>query len=633
MLKRLTSRPLLIAAVFLVFIALTPIIKLSTRQPIMTAAPQLLTDPFLQLPTENSVRVVWFTEFAGSGHTVAYGQGLSRTATATTTKLTRTREDQKSRVGNQTEDGQVYKKPTMRDIWRHEAEVTRLTPGDRVPYRVTSVREDGQTVNSNQFTLAPKPTPQTPLKILLTSDHQLMPMTAVNLQKVAETIGQVDAVFLAGDLVNIPDRASEWFDDNRGGAFFPCLQGRANYELDRNGVKTTYTGASLIQYAPLFPAIGNHEVMGRFSMDSGLNDQFNEPFPRAVATAIYKKNAKQLNATNDPKQREAWLKNNSFNTDTYNEIFSLPQSSPGKKNYYAVTFGDIRLVALYITNIWRTPSLDADAKGRYREREKDLNNPAAWGYGQHIFEPVRQGSAQYNWLERELNSKEFKQAKYKIVMFHHPPHTLGDNIVPAYTDPVQLIERDAKGSIKAVRYEYLKGADYIIRDVVPLLEAAGVQLVLYGHSHLWNRFVNPKGIHFLETSNVGNTYGAYIGNKKRPVPTGYQAEYAATGDPNGLEPVMPTLAPLLGEDNQPLPYLASNDITAFSILDTGTGIVSSYRFDTRSPESEVVKFDEFRLAQPIKSRKTPNKSVVLVAVVTVIITALFIATLLVGKQV
>ncbi|MGB7892039.1 MAG: metallophosphoesterase, partial [Microcoleus sp.] len=25
--------------------------------------PQLLTDPFLQLPTANSVRVVWFTEF------------------------------------------------------------------------------------------------------------------------------------------------------------------------------------------------------------------------------------------------------------------------------------------------------------------------------------------------------------------------------------------------------------------------------------------------------------------------------------------------------------------------------------------------------------------------------------------
>src|SRR5919202_2489416 len=99
MVKCLTSRLLLIAAVLLVFIALAPIIVILNRPPIMTSAPQLLTDPFLQLPTESSVRVVWFTEFAGSLHTVAYGQGFSLNSTATTTKLSRTREDQQSRVG------------------------------------------------------------------------------------------------------------------------------------------------------------------------------------------------------------------------------------------------------------------------------------------------------------------------------------------------------------------------------------------------------------------------------------------------------------------------------------------------------------------------------------------------------
>src|SRR5919202_5689872 len=198
-------------------------------------------------------------------------------------------------------------------------------------------------------------------------------------------------------------------------------------------------------------------------------------------------------------------------------------------------------------------------------------------------------------------------------MFHHPPHTLGDNIVTPYTDPVQLIERDAKRKVKAVRYEYPKIEDYIIRDVVPLLEASGVQLVFYGHSHLWNRFVSPRGTHFLESSNVGNTYGAYIGNKKRPVPSGYHSEYAATDDPNGLKPMMPTLAPLMGEDNQPLPYVASNDITVFSILDTGTGTVSSYRFDTIKPESEAVKFEEFRLAPAVEWRKAPKDAVALVA--------------------
>jgi hypothetical protein len=76
--------------------------------------------------------------------------------------------------------------------------------------------------------------------------------------------------------------------------------------------------------------------------------------------------------------------------------------------------------------------------------------------------------------------------------------------------------------------------------------------------------------------------------------------------------MMPTLAPLMGEDNQPLPYVASNDITVFSILDTGTGTVSSYRFDTLKPESEVMKFDEFKLAPVIESRKASKNAVALV---------------------
>ncbi|MFP4119408.1 metallophosphoesterase [Coleofasciculus sp.] len=596
MVNHLTSRPLLIAGLLVVFIALAPIVVLFTQSPTYLSPAQLLSDPFLQLPTDTSVRVVWFTEFAGTRHSVAYGKGLKRIAIANTTKLSRSREDQKSRVGEQTEDAQVYQKPTLRDIWRHEAEVTELTPGTRVPYQVTSVRNDGQIIKSNPFTLAAAPPPDTPLKILLTSDHQLMPMTAANLQKVAETVGKVDAIFLAGDLVNIPDRASEWFDDNRGGAFFPALQGHAHYQLEKNNITTRYTGGELIQHAPLFPATGNHEVMGRFSTDSGLNDQFNDPIPRQVAAEIYQQMSAQLNSNNPL----IWLKYHSFNTDTYNEIFTLP----GKENYYAITFGDIHLISLYITNIWRTPSLKPNAKGRYREREADLNDPTAWGYGQHIFEPIKRGSPQYNWLQAELNSPEFQQAKYKIVMFHHPPHSLGDNIVPPYTDPVQTIERDRKGTITAVRYDYPPQADYIIRDVIPLLETAGVQLVLYGHSHLWNRFVNPQGIHFLESSNVGNTYGAYLSEKQRQVPEG--KDYAATGDPSGLEPILPTIAPLRGEDNQPLPYISSNDITVFSILDTSTGIVSSYRFDTTKPDSDVIKFDEFQITQP--KQKTQVRS-------------------------
>ena len=93
-----------------------------------------------------------------------------------------------------------------------------------------------------------------------------------NLQKVKETVGDVDAVLVAGDLVNVPDRASEWFDNAEGAAFFPALQGRSHYALTANGRTTRYRGGALIQTAPLFPAAGNHEVMGRFIPEVPLNE-------------------------------------------------------------------------------------------------------------------------------------------------------------------------------------------------------------------------------------------------------------------------------------------------------------------------------------------------------------------------
>jgi hypothetical protein len=609
----------LLTLVTLMVIALEP--RLSPPSTVSEAPVMgLLTDPFLQLPTPTSVRVVWFTEFAGREHTVLYSpqpdQPLTgrdvRQVAATTRQLTRLREDQDSRLPT----GVTFEAPTGRPVWRHEAAVTGLEPGQRLPYQVRSQREDGTLLTSEVFSLAPSPPVGQPLKILLTSDHQSKPMTAANLQKVAETIGSVDAVFMAGDLVNVPDRGTEWFDDAAGAAFFPALQGRAHYDLKLPRSTTRYRGGQLIQHAPLFPATGNHEVMGRFSAVRSLNDQFNDPIPRQAAVDLYETQPDVFNPEGDPEQRRRWIINHSFNADTYQEIFSLPTSSvpnPDQTDrpettslYYATTFGDVRLVSLFVTNIWRKPAVKPDIQGRFQERPADLGLPGAWGHGQHIFEPITPGSQQYQWLQQEFASAAFQQAKYRVVMLHHPPHSLGGNIVPPFTDPIPVYDRNDDGSLRAIRYEYPIQNDYIIRDLVPLLEAAGVDLVLYGHSHLWNRFVGPTGIHFLETSNVGNTYGAFWQDQRRQVPPAepsswfdkYQQDYyVAQGDPNGLPPVIPAIAPLTDDHGNPLPYIASNDITAFSLLDTGTGIVSSYYFDTRQPQSEVVKFDEFRLGQ------------------------------------
>jgi hypothetical protein len=614
---------LLIAGLLLVLTATLLIVlepRLSTVSPTreVTAMPtQLLTDPFLQNPMPDAVRVVWFTEFEGQSHRVFWGAPgqttqtrLPNQAAAITTRLSRTREDGQSRWDQYDASGnQVVTRP----IWRHEATVTGLVPGQRVPYRVASTAADGSEAESEVFTLTGAPTAGQPLKILLTSDHQNMPMTAANLQKVTETIGRVDAVFFAGDLVNIPDRASEWFDDSRGCAFFPCLQGKTSYALERQGRTTDYQGGEIIQHAPLFPVIGNHEVMGRFSATTPLGEQFNQPIPRSAAIELYEANAELFNPSGDADVRRQWIIDNSFNTETYEALFSLPVSqvpNPDRpettSRYYATTFGDVRLVSLYVTQIWRPYDLSATARGRYQEREADLGTPQNWGHGQHIFEPIERGSLQYQWLEQELASEAFRQAKYKVVMFHHPPHSIGDNIVPAFTTPVRHDDRDDSGRLVAVRYEYPRDQDHIMRDLVPLLEQAGVDLVLYGHSHLWNRFVSPQGTHYLETANVGNTYNAFWEDRARPVPpetlekstvTYSSTDYIAQGDPNGLDPVVPTLAPLFDDKGNALPYLASNDVTAFSIFETETGTVSSYYFDTRLPTSAVVKFDEFALGR------------------------------------
>ncbi|MBE9112284.1 metallophosphoesterase family protein [Nodosilinea sp. LEGE 07298] len=612
---------LVLTAVLLIALEprVSPVDPSSQVTPEVTAVPtQLLTDPFLQYPTPGTVRVVWFTEFEGQDHQVRWGvpdqrpdANLPNQAPAITTQLARTREDGQSRLDhpNFADLQQTVRRP----IWRHEAVVTGLPPGQRVPYRVASTGPDGTVAESRVFSLAGAPMAGQPLKILLTSDHQNMPMTAANLQKAEEALGRVDAVFFAGDLVNIPDRASEWFDDSRGCGFFPCLQGNTSYALERNGRTVNYRGGEIIQHAPLFPSLGNHEVMGRFAATAPLGEQFNQPVPRSVAVGLYEANADLFNPSGDPSLRRQWIIDNSFNSDTYEALFSLPVTqvpnpdrSETTSRYYAITLGDIRLVSLYVTQIWRPFNLSATTRGRYQEREADLSTPQNWGHGQHIFEPIERGSLQYQWLEQELASDAFRQARYKVVMMHHPPHTLGDNIVPAFTNPVRRYDRDGADRLTAVRYEYPRADDHIARDLVPLLEQAGVDLVFYGHSHLWNRFVSPQGTHYLETSNVGNSYGAFWKDAARPVPpetiegsavTYSPTDYIAQGDPNGLEPVVPTLVPQRDGSGQPLPYLASNDITAFSVFETETGTISSYYFDTRQPGSEVVKFDEFRLGR------------------------------------
>lgn len=562
----------------------------------------LLTEPFLQLPKETSVQVVWFTEFeshtnqvwlyeaevpvqskAGQAHKreqdLQEGMGTgaamaapSRVVTAVTTKLSRMR-------GGKTKEN-YNDASILRDIWRHEATVEGLPlyhgkEEEKIPYRVCS--DDSI---SAVYRLQANPQPGTPLKILLTSDVQTMPMCAANFEKVYETVGAVDAVWANGDMVNVADRAYDWFYDEN--AIFKVLQGTSNREI--NG--KVYHGAPILQNAPIYASIGNHEVMGRFHNETSLDAQFNDPVP---------------------KEYDA----NGFNTISWEEVYNLPKNEEGHQRYYAQTIGDVRLIVLEIANIWRAPAVGK--RGRYSEAPGASKEE--YGFGQFIFEAITPGSRQYAFLQQELEKEEFRNAKYKVVMCHWQHHSLGGNQVPAYTDPEASVVKDPITGLDMVIYDYPMEKDHILNYVEPLLHKAGVKLFFNGHSHLWNRFCTPKGMHILETSNVGNNYGAHYDYKDRSwaAPSVFsqddprkelaccwdKEDYVLRGDPYGLKPQMPTLAPLpIPEGGScPVPYLESNRYTAFSILNTDTKTVDSYYFDTAQPDSAVVHFDSFSIIE------------------------------------
>ena len=580
---------------------------------------ELLTDPFLQLPERNSVEVAWFTEFAGDSHHVLVGEAVAAMSeselqdavarndapgvevfAAESMQLSRVAEDSGSQLP-------VEAKPATglaaRQVFRHHAVVA--VPGsDRLPYRVVSTQGD-QLAGSGTFSLRGALEPGDPAVILLTSDLQLQINSPANLELAARTItdelGPIDAVFMPGDLVNVADRASDWFDDQRGSAFFPTLQGNGGRQAGNGKV---YRGGEIIQSAVLYPAIGNHEVQGRIDGHSSLVESYQNPVPRAVAEAEYPKVSDVVNPTGDPAVKAQWIEDNSFSTTTYEEIFSLPESETGGERYYATTVGDIRLVALFATRIFRSTQADPDpaarsATSRYQEARTVLTDPLAQGYGEFIFEDLAVGSEQRDWLVDELNSAEFRDARHTVILLHESSQSLGDNAMPPFADPDRIEETDDRGAVVGIRYEYPAAENILLRDVLPLFEDAGADLVYSGHNHLWNRFVSGNGVNYLEASNTGNSYGAFdpLSGESRPIPPlPWNADnYLPQGNPGGLDPVVPTIAPLRDAAGRELPFIADNDLVVFQALQTGAGKVTSWYVNMADPSAAAVRFDEFSL--------------------------------------
>ena len=557
-----------------------------------------MLEPILQNPTQTSVTVQWFTEQEGSDNLVLLYEDLDATAkdetedplptrivSATTIRMSRQR-------GGKTPD--TCSDPSIdTPIYKHVAVVDTLPEyhgytSERVCYRIAT--DDAV---SSLYTLAAAPAEGTPLRILLTSDLQCKPLCAANLQKVYETVGSVDAVFCDGDLVDVTDRVYDWF--YAPNAFWRIFTGTA--ADTRNG--TQYYGAPLLQEAPIYTAVGNHDVMGVYDNSKSLFDQFNNPSTMEHAEQLWASHAGNTGSDTDS-GHDRFVTDHSFNTISYEEMFELPESKEGGENYYAVTFGDIRLISMEVCRVWRLPAVGV--MGKYSEVPG--SGEETYGFGDFIFEPVTEGSEQIHFLKNELQKDDYQNAKYKMVMFHGEAHSLGDNSCPAFTDPVESSVVDPVTGQNMTIYDYPLNQDYIATVIEPLLRDAGTNLLFNAHSHLWNRFVTDSGMNILQTSNVGNSYGAYLdGESRSSLPGVFRASdprygirsaweesnYPAFGDPQGLEPIAPNRQDLPGGKS----CLASNTVTVFSILDTEKGCVDSYYFDTEAPDSEVILFDSF----------------------------------------
>jgi hypothetical protein len=649
--------------------------------PVLPAGePRLLTEPYLQNPSESAVSVVWLTNFGGGKHYVlvergrgwngdrrgnghgygrGQGQGGKPVYRAETQKLERLLEDGASKLE------QAPPIVSRRVAYRHEAVVDGLVPGAEYSYWVVSETRRGEELHTGPHRLQALPYEGKPLQILLTSDQQERYNTLASYEKVAELFPDLDAIFFAGDLANHPRRGSEWLDNYRTSwhedprsanpAFFPALQGTFGDQVP----ESPFRGGALLQNVPFFPSVANHEVSGRYRPNetyllngnletATINSMFGDPQPRWFAKYQYRRNRHAFNPSDSPAVREQWIRDNSHDFEVYRDLFTLPDDGPEGEAYYSKKIGDVFLISMNVSRIWRNWNIGPNDRSKFVELLAEVDNPDAWGFGEHIFTPFGQGTPQYRWLRRTLKSDEFKSSKYRVVMFHQSAHGLGDNAVPVLTDPVMHIEylgengtpREKQvlmpqndgdrmqafatevepllGRIQAVRYEYPVESDYFRRDIEPMLERYGVDLVLTGHSHVWNR-TQVGDMHLMETSNVGNCFGAYwtqpdgtpwqgrrrVGGTLAaeldlgPALSRWDADnYARTDDPQGREPILPTLAnPMVMFEGEPapVPFVCSNNVTVFTILDTALGAVRSFVFDVRDPGGEVIEFDRFAL--------------------------------------
>jgi hypothetical protein len=288
----------------------------------------------------------------------------------------------------------------------------------------------------------------TGLRFLILSDLQLLPLISETLSAATalHEKSAFDGLLYPGDMVEAPERREDWWGDSSGRSFFDLL--------GRND------GAGILPTTLFLPCPGNHDISA--ARGATPHDKLNNVQP------------------------------DDWNLRIYNHLLGLPElpeevletrrrkigGGVGPSDYYSLRLGDIWIGSLFVTRA-------------YFKGDHETRTGAAYEWpGRFIFEPITEGSVQHEWLRRELSSDECRSARLRVVLLHHGIFTQGHSAVLPFGIPTE--------------YE----VDFLYRDLFPLLRDGNVNIVLNGHNHVVNHHV-IEGIHFVESSHIGATYGPY----------------------------------------------------------------------------------------------------------------------------
>ena len=172
------------------------------------------------------------------------------------------------------------------------------------------------------------------------------------------------------------------------------------------------------------PLIDIWIILGDIAYTSGTNDQYQSALFDTFGDLLANTALWPIYGNHDDRR---W---------TYFRIFDLPENAEAggvashTENYYAIDYSNIHFVML-------------DSQASDRSTDGDMAN----------------------WLKRDLAQNK---KPWVVAAFHHPPYTKGSHDSDDSSD--------SRGRMQEVR-----------ENIVPILEQGGVDLVLSGHSHMYER--------------------------------------------------------------------------------------------------------------------------------------------------